>query len=256
MANPIFNNSPVFQDPVQRKGQKSPASTVSYGTPGPQVADAATLDQMYAAPAATTRETGRLTYDDVIMKTAGLLAVLVVDRCSHLGARARSVDLRRDRRPRARPGQRVQEGAEPAADPALRRGAGCVPRWHQPVRTSRSTTASSARRSSRRSRCSRSRSFLFKSGKVRVTPKFQRTLLIAMVGYLAVLADQPRPHAVRGRRRHVRPAAVRVDRRAPSASSPSCSRPRCSSSTSTPSSAVSRPVSRPSSRGRRPSASS
>ena len=78
MANPIFNNSPVFQDPVQRQGQKSPTSTVSYGTAGAQVADAATLDQMYDAPAATTRETGRLTYDDVIMKTAGLLAVLVV----------------------------------------------------------------------------------------------------------------------------------------------------------------------------------
>lgn len=42
------------------------------------MADAATLDQMYDAPAATTRETGRLTYDDVIMKTAGLLAILVV----------------------------------------------------------------------------------------------------------------------------------------------------------------------------------
>ena len=43
MANPIFNNSPVFQDPVQRKGQRTPTSTVSYGTAGAQVADAAPL---------------------------------------------------------------------------------------------------------------------------------------------------------------------------------------------------------------------
>ncbi len=78
MANPVFNNSPVFQDPVQRRGQKSPASTISYGTAGAQTADAATLDRMYDAPAATTRDTGRLTYDDVIIKTGGLVALLVV----------------------------------------------------------------------------------------------------------------------------------------------------------------------------------
>ena len=75
MANPIFDNSPVFQDPVQRKGQKPGASTA---TAGAAAVDAATLEALYGSPSATTRETGRLTYDDVIMKTAGLLAVLVV----------------------------------------------------------------------------------------------------------------------------------------------------------------------------------
>ncbi len=78
MANPVFNNSPVFQDPVQRRGQKAPTSTVSYGTAGAQTADAATLDTLYNAPSATTRDTGRLTYDDVIIRTGGLLALLVV----------------------------------------------------------------------------------------------------------------------------------------------------------------------------------
>src|SRR4051794_28517443 len=79
MANPIFDNSPVFQDPVQRRGQKAPApGGVAYGTAGAAATDAASLEALYGSPAATTRETGRMTYDDVIVRTAGLLAVLVV----------------------------------------------------------------------------------------------------------------------------------------------------------------------------------
>src|SRR4051794_30704731 len=79
MANPIFDNSPVFQDPVQRKGQKpSPTGGVTYATTGAAATDAASLEALYGSPAATTRETGRMTYDDVIMRTAGLLTVLVV----------------------------------------------------------------------------------------------------------------------------------------------------------------------------------
>jgi len=81
MANPIFDNSPVFQDPVQRKGQKKTSpqtSGVTYATAGAAATDAASLEALYGSPPATTRETGRMTYDDVIMKTAGLLTVLVV----------------------------------------------------------------------------------------------------------------------------------------------------------------------------------
>ena len=48
------------------------------GTAGAMTADATALESMYAAPSATSVDTGRLTYDDVIVKTAGLLAVLVV----------------------------------------------------------------------------------------------------------------------------------------------------------------------------------
>jgi uncharacterized YccA/Bax inhibitor family protein len=80
MANPIFDNSPVFQDPVQRKGQKAtaPSGGVTYASAGAAATDAASLEALYGSPTATTRETGRMTYDDVIMKTAGLLTVLVV----------------------------------------------------------------------------------------------------------------------------------------------------------------------------------
>ena len=69
MANPVFESSPVFGDP-RRQANKGAVAT--------QAASTATLEQMYSAPAATARETGRLTYDDVIIKTAGLLGVLVV----------------------------------------------------------------------------------------------------------------------------------------------------------------------------------
>jgi uncharacterized YccA/Bax inhibitor family protein len=40
--------------------------------------DASQLDAMYTSPSATTADTKRLTYDDVIIKTGGLLALLVV----------------------------------------------------------------------------------------------------------------------------------------------------------------------------------
>src|SRR6478735_10513273 len=98
MSNPVFNNSAVFGDPKNQRGgtaTRGPAygtppaqgQNPAYGTPpqagqwgqyGAQAADAATLNQMYDAPSATTADTKRLTYDDVIMKTGGLLALLVV----------------------------------------------------------------------------------------------------------------------------------------------------------------------------------
>lgn len=76
MSNPVFNNSAVFGDPRQQR--RGGQQTVQAPTWGAQAADAATLEQMYEAPTATTRETGRLTYDDVIVKTGGLLTLLVV----------------------------------------------------------------------------------------------------------------------------------------------------------------------------------
>lgn len=72
MSNPVFSSSPVFGE---RRGGAAP---VAYGPAGGVAADAATLEQMYGAPAATTRDTGRMTYDDVIVKTGGLLVLLVV----------------------------------------------------------------------------------------------------------------------------------------------------------------------------------
>lgn len=64
MSNPVFNRDPVFNG----RGVGAAQATV----------DAATLDQMYAQPSATPRETGRMTYDDVIIRTVGMFAVIVV----------------------------------------------------------------------------------------------------------------------------------------------------------------------------------
>ena len=74
MSNPIFTNSPVFGE---RRTRGVPTAAVGYGTAGTVAADAGALEQMYSASAATTRETGRMTYDDVIVKTGGLLALLI-----------------------------------------------------------------------------------------------------------------------------------------------------------------------------------
>jgi uncharacterized YccA/Bax inhibitor family protein len=63
MSNPVFNQSPAFNG---RAATLAPESTVT----------AEQLDAMYASPAAGPAQTGRLTYDDVIVKTAGLLAVV------------------------------------------------------------------------------------------------------------------------------------------------------------------------------------
>ncbi|MCL3861315.1 Bax inhibitor-1/YccA family protein [Actinotalea sp. K2] len=75
MSNPVFSNSAVFGQPRQGRAgvqQRAPYAG-SAATPA-----AGTLEQMYGAPTATPRDTGRLTYDDVIMKTAGLFAILLV----------------------------------------------------------------------------------------------------------------------------------------------------------------------------------
>ncbi len=69
MANPVFDNDPVFGDPRRRpNGRRAVVAQPSV--------DPVTLEQMYSAPSATARETGRLTYDDVIVRTAGLLTLL------------------------------------------------------------------------------------------------------------------------------------------------------------------------------------
>jgi uncharacterized YccA/Bax inhibitor family protein len=74
----------AFQNPVmsrieqeQKQGRfatfrTGPAPTASVQTP-----TAGDLEQMYGAPPATTADTGRLTYDDVIMKTAAQFVVLL-----------------------------------------------------------------------------------------------------------------------------------------------------------------------------------
>jgi uncharacterized YccA/Bax inhibitor family protein len=97
MANPYFSNSANFgkstpqpgsvgvgyQPNAQGYAQQSPYGTPSpYGQPGTydQTTDAQfqQVQDAYNGPAATAAQTGRLTYDDVIMKTATVLGAIVL----------------------------------------------------------------------------------------------------------------------------------------------------------------------------------
>src|SRR6478735_8518134 len=204
MSNPVFNNSAVFGDPKNQRGgtaTRGPAygtppaqgQNPAYGTPpqagqwgqyGAQAADAATLNQMYDAPSATTADTKRLTYDDVIMKTGGLLALLVVVGAATwtlapaiwpIGAIAGLVlglvnAFKRNPSPLLITLYTVAQGVFLGGISAYYESfyQGVVP---SAVVATVATFAAAL--------------FLFRSGKVRVTPKFTRWLLIAMVGYLA-----------------------------------------------------------------------
>lgn len=78
MSNPVFNNSAIFGEPKRGRGTVVQPTPYGYAPGAAAAPTAATLEQMYGGPTATPRDTGRLTYDDVIMKTAGLFAVLLV----------------------------------------------------------------------------------------------------------------------------------------------------------------------------------
>src|SRR3954468_21441420 len=64
-SNPAFANSPAFN------GRGDVAARVN--TPS-----ANDLDELYSRPAATATDTGRMTYEDTIVKTVSLFAVLLV----------------------------------------------------------------------------------------------------------------------------------------------------------------------------------
>ena len=184
MTNPVFSNSPVFGDPRQQRGRQQGAvqQAPAWGTPGAQAADAVTLEQMYDAPTATARDTGRLTYDDVIVKTGGLLALLVVVGAAtwvvapQLWVVGLVVGLvlglvnafKKNPSPVLITLYAAAEGVFLGGISAIYESFydGIVP---QAVLATLSVFAVSL--------------FLFRSGKVRVTPKFRRTLLIAIAGY-------------------------------------------------------------------------
>ncbi len=193
MSNPVFSNSPVFGDPNVRRGQKGAGPTVVYGTAGAQAADAATLEQMYTAPTATAPQMGRLTYDDVIIKTGGLLALLVVVAAATwtlapglfwVGAIVGLVlglvnSFRKEPSPALIVAYVVAEGVFLGGISVLFQNLTVAasetgtaqPIVGQAVLATVVTFAASLA--------------LFKSGRVRVTPKFVKWLLVSMVGYLA-----------------------------------------------------------------------
>src|SRR5919107_1674017 len=192
MTNPVFNNTAVFREPRtarQRGRGATPGALPPYG-PAPTAYDPATLDAMYGAPSATTAQTGRLTYDDVIVKTSGLLAVVVA-----AAAFAWFVVPDALRMPVALVGALVgfvlglvnsfKQNPSPALIVLYAAAEGLFLggfSWYievaanlpgivmQAVLATMATFAACL--------------MLFRSGRVRVTPKFTRWLLVAMVGYL------------------------------------------------------------------------
>lgn len=74
MSNPVFEKSPYFSDP--KKGRQPGQVATGTGQPGVSAQQVAQLEETFAAPAAAPVHTGRLTYDDVIIKTGGLLALV------------------------------------------------------------------------------------------------------------------------------------------------------------------------------------
>lgn len=192
MGSPVFSRSNAFSpnaNPSQLAGQgaQGQGAAPQYGQFAPYGAapavDAATLGSMYDAPSATTAQTRRLTYDDVIVKTAGLLAIVIgvgavtwftVPELFFLGAIVGLVlglvnTFRRQPSPALIIGYAVAEGVflgglskyfEATWDGIVL----------QAVVATVATFAACL--------------FLFRSGRVRVTPRFTRWLLFAMVGYM------------------------------------------------------------------------
>lgn len=174
MANPVFSNSPVFNGKPQRQG-----STLS----APSTIDAASLEHMYDAPAATTRDTGRMTYDDVIMRTGGLLALLVLSGAATwvlapglwiFGAIVGLVlglvnAFKREPSP-------LLIALYALAQGVFLGGLSAIYEARYPGIVGQAVLGTIA--------VAATTLVVFKSGKVRVTPKFTRWLIIAMGGYL------------------------------------------------------------------------
>ncbi|NKY39408.1 Bax inhibitor-1/YccA family protein [Cellulomonas septica] len=183
MSNPVFSNSPVFGDPNDRRNRARAQAGAGTGAMATQTIDAVTLDKMYEAPSATARDTGRLTYDDVIIKTAGLFALLVVSAAVTwtlvpglwvVGAVVGLVlglvnAFKREPSPVLISLYAVAQGVFLGGISLYfeQRWPGLVV---QAVLATFAVFAASL--------------FLFRSGRVRVTPKFTRWLIVALVGYL------------------------------------------------------------------------
>ena len=217
MANPFFNRSDVFgngaagsavqERPAKHPGWGAPAPTQStptsapdntfrYGAPAPAAepvsaapsyGDGPSLEQMYASASATTADTKRLTYDDVILKTAGMLAILVVAAAASwqlttqapmlwVGGMVVGLILGLINSFKKKPSPLLITLYSVAQGVFL----GGISYFYQTfydgvvLQAVLATIATFA-----------AALLLFKSGKVRVTPKFTRWLLIAITGYAA-----------------------------------------------------------------------
>lgn len=221
MSNPYFSNDPYFGESEQARKQRqalgvpqhaSPqAANPQYGTPQygspqfgtpqygsstgtlpPVPAPADQLEHAYAMPSATAYDTGRMTYDDVIVKTGLVLGTIVLFGAfawfgpSMLGMPGLQTPLmivgligglvlglvnsfKREPSPALILGYAAFEGLFLGAISSVFEA-----QWQGIVlQAILATTATFA-----------AVLLLFRSGKVRNTPKFQRIVLTAMVGYL------------------------------------------------------------------------
>src|SRR5690625_2789599 len=83
MSNPAFEQNPYFSKtpqptvrPAAGQGVAPGMTATSAGNPYADY-EVANLNYAYQQPAAGPAQTGRMTYDDVIMKTAGVLALII-----------------------------------------------------------------------------------------------------------------------------------------------------------------------------------
>ncbi|MEP7763007.1 Bax inhibitor-1/YccA family protein [Sanguibacter sp. 25GB23B1] len=188
MGSPVFSKNPAFSQNANPSQLGTPASgqnaqfgqSMGYGA----APDAATLGSMYDAPSATTAQTGRLTYDDVIIKTVGLLAIIIavgavtwftVPELFFVGAIVGLVlglvnAFKREPSPALIVAYAVAQGVFLGGLSAYFEAMWDGIVLQAVVATFATFTA-----------CL----FLFRSGRVRVTPRFTRWLLFAMVGYMA-----------------------------------------------------------------------
>lgn len=190
MGSPIFARSDVFGEKANAAG-RAPAQgqQAQYGQQqspygaGYAATDAASLNTMYSSPSATTADTGRLTYDDVIVKTGGLLALLVATgavtwvmfpQLFFVGAIVGLVlglvnAFKREPSPALIVAYTVAQGVflGGISQAFEAQWSGIV---LQAVLATVCTFGACL--------------WLFRSGRVRVTPRFTRWLLFAMVGYL------------------------------------------------------------------------
>jgi uncharacterized YccA/Bax inhibitor family protein len=170
--NPVFNNSKAFKSGGYATFQNAPAPSATQ------------LQEMYSAPSATAVDTGRMTMDDVVMKTGLMFAVLLPLAALNFYLQnplltfggvivglvlGLVISFKQSTSAPLTLAYAAAEGLFLGGISAVfeQRWPGVVP---QAILGTLGVFAAAL--------------FAYKSGRVRVTPKFQRTVLIAMGGYL------------------------------------------------------------------------
>lgn len=211
MSNPYFNNDPYFGDSQKaQQGRRAmagspsapgtstpspwgtPGATQTYQPPSPVPSAQDNLEASYRMPSAAPADTGRMTYDDVIVKTSIVLGTIVLFGAAAwvlpgaLGMPGLTFPLmivgaiggfvlglvnafKREPKPGLILAYAALEGLFLGAISMVFEAqySGIV---MQAVLATVSTFAAVL--------------LLFRSGKVRNTPKFQRIVMVALVGYL------------------------------------------------------------------------